>query len=230
MNELARTHEHLRTELAALLRHRGPDEVAEVPVPACPAWTVHDTVAHLVGVGADILAGNLDGVATDPWTEAQVAARRGRSLTELLEEWDATDPQVEAMSEAFRDVQAQWCMDCLTHVADVRGALGEPLDAPTGEAMDAILRFTAGGYRLYGRKAGLPLARLLADGRPVLEVDDLGPATVDVPAFELLRGLTGRRSPDQLRAWRWTDVDDVEPWLAGFTWGPFTVRDTPLAL
>ena len=30
--------------------------------PATPEWTVHDVLAHLVGVAADIVSGNLDGV------------------------------------------------------------------------------------------------------------------------------------------------------------------------
>ena len=33
-------------------------EALEVKVPACPAWTAHELVAHMIGVDADILAGN----------------------------------------------------------------------------------------------------------------------------------------------------------------------------
>ena len=65
----------------------GLGEEAAAPVPACPQWSVHDVVAHLTGVCADILAGNIAGVATDPWTDAQVCARRDRSVEEVLAEW-----------------------------------------------------------------------------------------------------------------------------------------------
>ncbi len=281
---LADTHRRLRIDLAALLRSRGPEAVAGLPVAACPEWTVHETVSHLVGVGTDIVAGNLEGVATDAWTEAQVAARRGRSLAEVLDEWDAVDPGVEDLSPAFGEVQAQWCMDCLTHVADIRQALGEPLEIPGRQAMLAMICFTAGGYALYGRQAGVPLAHLVADGVAVTDGEGIGPASVALDAFELLRGLTGRRSPEQLRAWPWQmgqgaepskmgqgaepskmgqgaepskmgqgaepskmgqgaepskmgqgaepskGIADFEPWLAGFDWGPFRVRPTPLDL
>ena len=56
-----------------------PEVDAAAPVPTCPAWAVGDVVAHLTGVVDDVMAGRLEGVATDPWTEAQVVARRGRS-------------------------------------------------------------------------------------------------------------------------------------------------------
>jgi hypothetical protein len=45
-------------------------------------------------------------------------------------------------------------------------------------------------------------------------------ARLTVSTFEALRALTGRRSPDQLRAYDWSG--DPAPWLDGFTWGPFT--------
>jgi hypothetical protein len=44
------------------------DAQADRVVPACPDWTVRDAYAHQAGVSADILAGRMDGVATDEWT------------------------------------------------------------------------------------------------------------------------------------------------------------------
>jgi uncharacterized protein (TIGR03083 family) len=233
MNELATEHERLRTELTALLRSLGPDTVADTPVPACPAWTVRHVIAHLAGVGDDILAGRLDGVATDAWTQAQVDARSDRTLDEILEEWETTDPQVEAMSDAFGEVQAQWLFDCATHDADVRGALGEPVTPLAPEAMAAALDFLARNHLLVFTGTDQPVPHLLAGGKAVLAPDAdpngrLGPATAATAPFELMRGLSGRRSLDQLRSWDWSD--DPEPYLGAFTWGPFTVRPTSLAV
>ena len=121
-------HAAVRTDLTAVLRSRGTEAVADVQVPGCPEWTVHDVLAHLAGVEADVLAGRLEGVASDPWTSAQVDARRSLSLDEILDEWDENGPKVEAMAGAFGDAAVQWTMDCLTHDADVRGAIGEPVD------------------------------------------------------------------------------------------------------
>ena len=62
------------------IRHRTTELLADVSdaeagatrVPACPAWSVTDVVAHLYGVQRDILDGNLEGVATEPWADDQV--------------------------------------------------------------------------------------------------------------------------------------------------------------
>jgi hypothetical protein len=43
------------------------------PVPATPKWTVHDLLAHLVGVARDAADGRLDGVATEAWTDARTS-------------------------------------------------------------------------------------------------------------------------------------------------------------
>ncbi|MGH2760230.1 MAG: maleylpyruvate isomerase N-terminal domain-containing protein, partial [Actinomycetota bacterium] len=60
------------------------DAVLREPVPATPEWSMTDVIAHLAGILADIRAGNLEGVATDPWTAKQVEARRGRKIPQLL--------------------------------------------------------------------------------------------------------------------------------------------------
>jgi hypothetical protein len=44
--------------------------------------------------------------------------------------------------------------------------------------------------------------------------------TLDAPAFELFRALTGRRSQAQIRRFAWTVVPD--PYMAAFQFGPFT--------
>ena len=74
---------HVLTELGLGL---DPAQAA-TPVPACPGWTVKDVYAHLAGVAADVLAGNLEGVATPPWTARHVADRADQSLTQILAEW-----------------------------------------------------------------------------------------------------------------------------------------------
>src|SRR4051794_6630153 len=64
-----------RVRLTELVTEADP-EGRTVPVPGCPHWAVKDVVAHVTGVCADVLAGNLDGVTTEPWTAAQVGQRR----------------------------------------------------------------------------------------------------------------------------------------------------------
>ncbi|MGV8048522.1 maleylpyruvate isomerase N-terminal domain-containing protein, partial [Mycobacterium kansasii] len=64
---------------------RGRADVAELTVPACPDWTVHQTVAHLTGIAQDIATGNLDDVGSQAWTQAQVERLDGLSIDELLD-------------------------------------------------------------------------------------------------------------------------------------------------
>lgn len=99
---------------------------AATVVPACPAWSVKDVLAHLTGICADIMAGNIEGVATDPWTAAQVDARRSATIGEVVAEWNEVAPQVEAMAAGFGPAGHQWVGDFATHEHDVRGALGRP--------------------------------------------------------------------------------------------------------
>src|SRR5438477_1538731 len=108
-----------RRRLGELVLDAG-DVGGKAAVPVCPGWTVHDVMAHVVGVCADILSGNIAGVATDPWTAAQVEARRSRTMEELVAEWSEVAPQVEAFAANFPNrVGEQWVADLTTHEHDV---------------------------------------------------------------------------------------------------------------
>src|SRR5438132_11341602 len=108
---IGKTYAEGRRRITQLVQEAG-DAGAQTPVPTCPGWTVHDVIAHVTGVCADVLAGNIEGVATDPWTEAQVLERKDRAMAELVAEWSELAPQVEAMAAYFpRRVAEQWVAD-----------------------------------------------------------------------------------------------------------------------
>src|SRR4051812_26756542 len=119
--DLGRMYAAARGRISELVRDADPS----TPVPATPGWDVHDVIAHLRGVVGDALAGNLDGVATETWTAAQVDRGRDVPLAQLLDEWNEEAPLIEAFlsSPAGRDVFAA-VLDVHTHEADLRGALG----------------------------------------------------------------------------------------------------------
>ena len=208
----------------ASTRHRISDLVADPAtgdaartVPCCPAWSVHDVVAHLAGVVDDVLAGRLDGVATDPWTAAQVELRRGRPLAEVVDEWNALAPQFEQFLDYVGPPGAQAVADIVTHEHDIRQALGSP-GARGSDALAIGLDFIAPGLRESARQRGIaPPGLRTPDGRAWLEPGD--GASVTATAFELVRASTGRRSVAQLRALDWQG--DVEAVLPAFTFGPF---------
>jgi len=41
---------------------------ADVAIPACPAWTVRDLIAHLAGLCEDWVVHRLDDYASEAWT------------------------------------------------------------------------------------------------------------------------------------------------------------------
>jgi uncharacterized protein (TIGR03083 family) len=218
--QIGELYEEGRQRIVGVVTGLSPDQAA-APVPTCPDWTVADVLAHLTGICADVLAGNVEGVATDPWTEAQVSARRGRTIDELVAEWSETAPQVEAFAEAFPpELGAQWIADLTTHEHDLRAALGRP-GARDSAGLDTGLDFVvAYGFQPSVAEHGLPPVEVRA-GTSTWMPHNADPAgTLDGAPFELFRAFTGRRSVAQLQQLRWSV--DPEPYLPAFEFGPFT--------
>lgn len=197
---------------------RNEPGVASTTVAATPEWTVKDVVGHLTGVCADILSGNIAGVASDPWTAAQVAARKSSSLDEILEEWSRIAPEVEEMAPLFGEAGEQWIADVVTHEQDLRGTLGKA-GARDGPAVEVALDFmgrwftrTAAANDVRGLKVAVGERRWETDGGPAK-------ATLVAGPFDFMRAVTGRRSRAQIRSLSWEG--DPEPYLDAFEWGPF---------
>lgn len=248
--DIGATYRDTRERLTVLLRDVG-DEAGVAPVPACPNWTVRDVAAHLAGTCADILGGNLDGVATDEWTAAQVDARRGRSLTDLLDEWNEAAAHVERFADAFPGRAAQqWIADQTTHEHDIRGALELPGGRDSDGVATGLEFFVSGGLAASFSGLGLGPVRVEADdnawlvgaAEPAGGIDELLTAAIaggDLPEasgepvatvrssrFELFRALSGRRSRAQIAAFEWSC--DPEPYVGAFQYGPFTLRSEEL--
>jgi uncharacterized protein (TIGR03083 family) len=200
-----------------------PADRVGLAVPSCPAWTVHDTVAHLAGACTDILAGRLQDAGSPAWTAAQVDAGRGRPLDDLLAEWSGTGPQVAALLAGAPKVMGQVVLDGVSHEYDLREALGLPL--PAGEAdgdpvLPAAVDWIAPRFVRNAEKTGLPPFRLVAGDRSWTFRDGGDPqATLTGTDLEVLRAVTGRLGLDQVRALHWDA--DPQPWLPAFTWAVF---------
>lgn len=206
-----------RARVAALASGLTADEEAR-PVPATPAWTVHDLVAHLAGITEDALAGRMDGAPGEAWTAAQVERGRTRPLAELLAAWEANAPAFAAALGAAGPLAGPAVMDVATHEQDLRGALGRP-----GARDNAVIRWAMPG--LVQRWSDGAAAAGLAPVRAVTEVGVLQGSpgdpgvTVEAPAWELFRVAFGRRSAAQVRALTWHgDPEAYLPHL--FVFGP----------
>ena len=215
-----------RERIVGLVSGLSGEQMA-APVPTCPDWSVADVLSHLTGICADVLAGNTDGVATDPWTAAQVSARRGRSIDELVAEWSETAPQVEALSETFPpELGAQWITDLTTHEHDIRAAIEQPGardSAGVETGLDFVIAF---GFQPSVAEHGLPAIEVRSNEKAWPAIGGPAGAALVGPPFELFRVLTGRRSVAQIRALSWSV--DPEPYVPAFEFGPFTVSRTDI--
>jgi uncharacterized protein (TIGR03083 family) len=243
MADLAGTYADARRRLRALLA--GLDQAALLTrVPACPAWTVRDVLAHVTGVAADAAGGTYFpgaadawgdsrlAAARDEWTAGQVRSRRDRSVAALFAEWAGwaatLEPMLAGTIPPLPGAPA-WLLpaplaDLAVHLHDVRGALrlAGDRDAPaTGLGLRIYARWL--GERLI--QADRPALRLRAAGREWVEGSGRPAAALTGDAFELFRALSGRRSLDQVRALAWDG--DPEPYLDLLA--PYPMPASPLA-
>ena len=125
-DQVCEAYRNTRINVLELLTTTSEDSATSI-VPACPAWTVQQTAAHIVGVPEDLLAGRLEGITSDAWTDAQVQRHAGESLAELAQALDATTTHFDAMLPAIpAPSNSQMVMDAVTHEIDLREALGLP--------------------------------------------------------------------------------------------------------
>jgi len=196
-----------------LLRSLTPDQLAR-SVPACPEWTVRDVVSHVAGVPEDAFAGRMDGVATDPWTDAQVERWRDTPLDELLDGWDEKAEPFAAILEQFDEPRA--VLDCWSHEQDVRGAVDQPGNR------DGMIAETSAHLVVEALETDRKVVVELADGRQLTGGGDGDPITLrGVTPFEVVRSRLGRRSRSQAEAYDWGDDpgDVLDGW---FIFGPRT--------
>ncbi len=88
--DLGELYRGARSRISELVSGHGVDPTLQVP--ATPEWTVHSVVAHVSGIAADASSGNMEGAPGEAWTAAQVARGAGRTIAEMVEEWETNGP------------------------------------------------------------------------------------------------------------------------------------------
>lgn len=244
MPDLAGAYADTRRSMIDLARSLSDAETA-VDVPACPGWTVKDLVAHVTSIAASLAGGafpeGLNPVASlidpgqaqqrDVFIDEAIAARRDLLLEDILTEWDDAAPTLDAMIRGDRPWPpgapplAEWVVttDLAAHHHDLRGAVGQP-GARDSLATGLSLRSFVETMRFRSAAVGLPTLRIRAGERDWVVGDGDPVATVSADPFELARAASGRRSPDQIRAFDWDG--DPEPFLELFY--PYGLREAAL--
>ena len=247
MVDMPAAYEQGRARITELLRERG-SQVANLRVPACPAWTVKDLIAHLQHVAEDYSAGHYvyrtlefdrpdrfedadRNARNEEWADAGVAARHGRSLGELLDAWEAsagrlyrmmtTEP---AIPDPHENEMLAWAAlgDFAIHYQDLHGALdlAADRDAYCTKLGFATLpiMFAAHASTVPGVR---PLRLITARGEIVIGrgSDDAEIASVELDWFELYRAMSGRRTRQQVQ--RLLEPLESELYIEAFTLYPF---------
>ncbi|GAA4696530.1 maleylpyruvate isomerase family mycothiol-dependent enzyme [Nocardioides nanhaiensis] len=185
-----------------------PDDL-ELPVPATPDWSARQLLAHMVGLGVDVLDGDEPDDHNESWTRAQVAARATSSAADLVAEWRAVADQLETY---LREQSPRPLGDLLIHEQDLRSGLGVP-GARATDGLAAVRATMADRVGVAVRGAGLaPLVLEQADGPWRWTSGPGEPGLVlGASGFDLFRAVTSRRTAAQLHDYR---VDgDLEPYL-----------------
>jgi uncharacterized protein (TIGR03083 family) len=189
---------------------------AEVVMPTCPDWTVADACAHLAGIPVSLVAGDTPGADAQPWVDADIEKRRGRSISSLLDEWAEVAPAFQAMMIAGGGRLAGMLYDVIAHEHDLRHALGRPgarNDRGVVVSMDFERLILSGDLK---RRGNGTVEVRSSDG--AWSAGASGPTvSLDLTShpegtFELLRLLGSRRSAAQVDRYDWNgswrDLED----------------------
>ncbi|WP_412541118.1 maleylpyruvate isomerase family mycothiol-dependent enzyme [Longispora sp. K20-0274] len=191
----------------------------------CPAWTVRDIVAHLIGAELWTMGDrpeyelpDLEHVRKDfdRWTEVHVVQRREVPTADLLAEfqevYDRRSAHLDTLDGAA-DTPTPWgfaapvdqavstrVLDCWVHEQDLRRAVGRPgnLDSPAARVVRATLLHAL--PRLVAREAGAEpgqVVRFEVTGQLPFDTD----IAVDADGLGVARAATGRASAVLNTSW-----------------------------
>jgi hypothetical protein len=194
MTDLLAPYQRTRGRVCTLLLDATPDALART-VPACPAWSVHDLAAHLVGIPAALADGRLPSGDVNVWLQEIVDERHDQEVGTLVDEWQTLDGVIEPMLQGGG---ALMFADLAVHEHDLRAALERP-DHDALE-VDALVTFALEFVAAPASDAGLGAVVVEHDGRSWRSHDVDAGWTLHVEPWEAVRALYSRRTADEVRA------------------------------
>ena len=208
--DLSRLYHDTRERLILLLSALD-DAALAIQVPACPAWSVREVVAHLCAVSQDVLAGRLTRIATEEETAAQVGRFKDHDLAGILTAWEDVAPQFERVVGTLEAWPA--VVDIASHEHDIRAAVGKP------GGRDAEVVWQSAGWLLTRLRPPVPLRVAVEDAEFRAGPGNGTELRLTTCRFEAFRWRMGRRSRAQLARLDWSG--DPSPVLDHLTiFGP----------
>ena len=206
VQQVCDSYSELRTRVADLMRSI-TSEQAQLVVPHCPQWTVKDCLAHMVGVPEDVINGQMEGVASEAWTNRQVQRHTNDSVDDLLAVWETNAPVfAKILPNIPQPVISQFMFDQTTHEHDIRKAIGQP------GGRDTLAVAVAEGFirNSLAQQSDPAIAQL---------------AVHKLSGFEYLRSLSGRRSRAQISC-NGLNIETVEAFIRTM---PFDIPETEVS-
>ncbi|MGY9083532.1 MAG: hypothetical protein ACKVK3_13070 [Acidimicrobiales bacterium] len=192
-----------RTTCIALFRSLSAEQSVTV-VPLNPEWRVVDVAAHVCGIVDDVLHGNVAGLGSDAWTEAQVAKRAGMSLSEVCDEWEGYAERVDAITADTPYFGVRITGDLVLHLQDVQHALGFDIDGGDLATRLGAHRYVPSLQERATEQIKLGVAVELTDGKTYPAPDSASEIiALRCTSYDFLRSVTGRRSRRQVEALDW---------------------------
>jgi hypothetical protein len=161
----------------------------------------------MVGVPEDVISGQMDGVATDAWTDRQVLRHAQDSVADLLAVWESNAAVfAKILPNIPQPVISQFMFDQTTHEHDIRTAVGQP------GARDTLAVAVAEGFiRNSLMQQSDPAIAKLANHK--------------LTGFEYLRSLSGRRSRAQISK-NGLDIETVDAFIRTM---PFDIPESDVS-
>jgi hypothetical protein len=161
----------------------------------------------MVGIPEDVISGQMEGVASEAWTDRQVRRHTNDSVDDLLAFWKTNAPVfAKILPNIPQPVLSQFMFDQTTHEHDIRTAIGQP------GARDTLAVAVAEGFirNSLAQQSDPEIAQL---------------ATHKLTGFEFLRSLSGRRSRAQISN-SGLDIETVEAFIRTM---PFDIPETEVS-
>ncbi|MEB3070649.1 maleylpyruvate isomerase N-terminal domain-containing protein [[Mycobacterium] vasticus] len=178
------------------------DDVVDTAVPTVPGTTVHDVLAHLVGVATRATKAPREARLDTVALPAAGGATRGGTAQDLLLAWQHAATAAAAHLATDPDLASLLITDAVMSEHDLRTAIDTP-GARDSDAIRVALDELSGRFSDRVARAGLPPLRVTVEQWGTIAGAGHAISCVVADRFEFVRAMSGRRSAGEIGRWNW---------------------------